>query len=625
MGHGSFRRRLAGASRGAVLGLLCLSGAAVAAARGGAATPIVYRSPVPGSRYVRPQTSVAVRAGARVDPSSVAAAAALVSAVGSRSGAHPGRLVLSDDGRTLVFQPREPFAEGEVVRVDLGRGIRTAEGGALETSSFEFQVGAAPAPAPGGLPDVLAELEGEWASPGPPPFAPGGAAPLGAAAPETLPASFPYVFTYLPGTPSAGRIFVANLCFTRPFTPYLLVLDDAGAPVFYRQMPGPCFDFKLQPNGLLTYYDATRGMFMALDSSYAVVDSFQCGNGYSTDLHELRLLPDGHALLLSYDPETVDMSQVVPGGNPQAQVTGLVVQELDQDKNVIFQWRSWDHFQITDATHEDLTAAQIDYVHGNALEVDWDGNLLLSCRHMDEITKIDRATGEIVWRWGGKHNQFTFVGDSIGFSHQHAVRRIANGDVTLFDNGNFHVPPFSRAAEYMVDEADRIATMVWQYRRSPDVFASAMGYVQRLADGSTLIGWGLAAPAVTEVDPAGTETFELSFAPGNYSYRAYRIDWQPDATSVAIGTSASTRFAQNLPNPFSGRTVLRFSLGRTCVAEMALYDVDGRRVMELFVSRAMRAGDYTLDLDASRLRPGIYFARLVAGTTSVARKLVVIR
>lgn len=91
------------------------------------------------------------------------------------------------------------------------------------------------------------------------------------------------------------------------------------------------------------------------------------------------------------------------------QLWDAIIQELDQSKNVVFQWRSWDHFRITDATHEDLTAALVDYVHANALEVDNDGNILLSSRHLDEITKIDRQTGNIIWRldggtWPGREN-----------------------------------------------------------------------------------------------------------------------------------------------------------------------------------------------------------------------------
>ena len=169
--------------------------------------------------------------------------------------------------------------------------------------------------------------------------------------------------------------------------------------------------------------------FYALDSNFKLIDSFKCGNGYVTDVHELRVLANGHALLMSYDPEIVDMSQIVPGGNPNAVVTGLILQEIDTHKNVVWQWRSWDHYKITDATHENLTAANIDYVHGNAIEIAGDGNIIISCRHMDEITKINYDDGSIMWRWGGKNNQFTFLNDTLKFSHQHAIRLIANGEL----------------------------------------------------------------------------------------------------------------------------------------------------------------------------------------------------
>jgi len=71
------------------------------------------------------------------------------------------------------------------------------------------------------------------------------------------------------------------------------------------------------------------------------------------------------------------------------------------------------------------------------ISYDNDGNLLISSRHLDEITKINRTTGSIIWRLGGKNNQFAFPNDSLGFSHQHAIRRIGNENILLFDNGNF--------------------------------------------------------------------------------------------------------------------------------------------------------------------------------------------
>ena len=162
-----------------------------------------------------------------------------------------------------------------------------------------------------------------------------------------------------------------------------------------------------------------------------------------------------------------------------------------------------------------LTAANIDYVHGNAIEVDFDGNLLISSRHMDEITKIDRQTGALIWRWGGKHNQFTFLDDSVAFSHQHAIRRLPDGHYTLFDNGNYHDPQFSRASEYELDQVNLTARLVWEHRRTPDEYGFAMGYAERHEDGSTLVGYGFGKPDAVEVNARGEEVMTVTRRPLN--------------------------------------------------------------------------------------------------------------
>src|SRR5262249_13177942 len=131
-----------------------------------------------------------------------------------------------------------------------------------------------------------------------------------------------------------GHLFLSNFApGGSTANPFLLILDSMGSLVFSRPMPGACDDFKVQPNGDLTYFDTFRGKYYAMDTTYTVVDSFACGNGYTTDAHELRLLPNGHALLMSYDREPVDMSQIVAGGDSMAIVTGLIIQELDEQKN----------------------------------------------------------------------------------------------------------------------------------------------------------------------------------------------------------------------------------------------------------------------------------------------------
>jgi hypothetical protein len=481
-----------------------------------------YLSPLPGSLYHLPETNIILRPGGKLDAGSVDKGKLHVS--GSKSGGHQGKLRLTDDRKEVTFQPEIPFASGEVVTCSLDPGLVTDTGEPVPSGEFTFTIAG---PEREALRDFVIPPDGED---GALPESGGSAASsMQTAAPaESLPSDFPHIQASVFGTPTPGRLFLCNFVFGGiPVPSYLMVLDNNGAPYFYRKLPGVGLDFKRQPDSRLTYFDAVARCFYALNANYAVVDSFRAGNGYSTDGHDLLLLPNGHSVLMSYDPQVVDLSLVVKGGLPNAIVVGLIVQELDQEKNVVFQWRSWDHFQITDAVSTSLTRSVVDYVHGNSIDADPDGNFLLSSRHMNEVTKIGRATGATIWRLGGKNNQFAFINDPILFSHQHDVRRLPNGNLTLFDNGNFRLPLFSRAVEYAIDESLRTATLAWQYRLNPDVFGPGFGSVQRFSNGNTLIGWGATTPTLTEIAPDGSIVSQLTFDPGIASYRALRFEWPP--------------------------------------------------------------------------------------------------
>jgi hypothetical protein len=577
-----------------VLALLALGSAPALAG-----PALVYVSPLPGAERLRPETTLIARFDRELGLSEVAPGTFRVH--GSASGDHAGSTVLSDDRRTVVFRPERPFAAGERVEA-----VVTFPGSGA-TKEFAFTIAAAPVPAF----DRLALLD----LPAP------GAARAPAANADSLPEGPPEITSIVSGPTAPGRLFVTAFG-VQPGQPcWLLILDDAARPLFARREPLPCFDFRVQPDGRLTYYDNAVGHFQVMDSSYAIVDSFACGNGYSTDVHELRLLPNGHALLFGIDPQVVDMSAIVPGGRPDATVLGMILQELDARKNVVFQWRSWDHFEITDATHVDLTAGLIDYVHSNAIDVDSDGNLLISNRHMDEITKIDRVTGETIWRWGGKHDEFTRVDDLLGFSHQHAIRWIGGDRYTLFDNGNFHPFHFSRALDYELHPATRTARLVWSFQNSTDTNAFAMGYVQRLPNGNTLVSNGFGKPDVIEVAPDGARVFELHLPPAVYSYRVFRLPWGPQAPAPPAPPIALSYS----PNPARGSTRLSLDLPKPATISVGIFDVSGRRVKSVLGPRPEPAGRFAIDVDLSSLPAGLYLCRMDVGTESHVRKLVRIR
>ena len=568
-----------------------------------------YLSPLPDSKYILPVTNIIVRTDGPIADDAAQGLIRVIS--GTLSGIHSFAVRVSDDGRTVVCQPATPFSLSEGVTVLLDTSIARCTGPA-QAGSFTFWI----APSYVDPTALRAKLR---ASDFPESVSARKQALRTRPAAVTDGIVLPVIDVTVSEATSPGYLFLSNLNWSYASVPALLILRDDGSQVFARDLENNGYDFKPQPNGMLTYYDDGPQEFLEMDQTCTVIDTFHCGNGYGTDPHELRILPNGHALLFGVDNEIVDMSRVVPGGYTAAKVVGYVIQELDQKKNVVFQWRTMDHFSITDATGIDFTATWIDYAHCNAIDADTDGNLLLSTRHFNEITKISRETGDMMWRLGGKNNQFRFVNDSVGFSYQHAVRRIDNGNITLFDNGDFHVPPYSRAVEYAVDTARKTATLVWQYRNTPDVFGYAMGFVQRLQNGNTLIGWGAGNPTVTEVSPSGNKVFEMTFDDGVYSYRAFRYNWQPvisSAPRVGEGSPVSYALSQNYPNPFNPSTVIRYALPGRASVVLEVFNTLGQQVATL-ASGTEEPGFHEVRFDASGLASGMYFYRLAAHTASV--------
>jgi hypothetical protein len=240
------------------------------------------------------------------------------------------------------------------------------------------------------------------------------------------------------------------------------------------------------------------------------------------------------------------------GGPANGTLIDIVLQEQDAAKNVVFEWVASQHLPIEDTDQELNTTEPVDFLHTNAIEVDDDGNWLLSHRHFSEITKINRQTGDVMWRMGGASNEFTFTND-IGFSRQHNIVRLDNGNITIFDNGNSHNPPHSRALEYTIDEVAKTVTLVWKYPQDTSEFSPAMGNYQRLPLGNSLIGWGT-TPKITEVLSNGTVALEMLL--GGLSYRAYRYPWTgtPTAAPRATVRYNTDPTAVNLYTSWNGAT-----------------------------------------------------------------------
>jgi len=309
-----------------------------------------------------------------------------------------------------------------------------------------------------------------------------------------------------------------------------MILDSNGKIIFDRKAPSNALDFKKISDSTFSYFNVADFSFRILDLHFNEIDRIVAGNGYITDVHDLQYdKKTGHYFLLAQENVTVNMSDSVLGGDTAALVTGLIIQELDKDKNVVFEWKTLDYLPITASVGQNLLASTIDYIHCNSIDIETDSTLLLSSRHLNEIDRIDRRTGALIWRFGlhSLNNDFSFTNDTIGFTYQHDARRLPNGHITLYDDGNLRTGSerYSRAVEYSLDEVNCSATLVWEYRNTPDVNSYAMGNVQRLPNKNNLIGWGLSSTIFTEVDSNNNKVLEIT-TPQMYSYRAFRFDIQ---------------------------------------------------------------------------------------------------
>ncbi len=615
---------------------------------------IIYMSPNNGDAYVPARTTLIVRP----DPEVMRDRSVkdfFFTVIGQLSGVHEGQIFISDDKQTIIFKPNFPFELNEKVNVTFSTPYIERNA----SISYSFQITSM---SERRLNYLLSELRNkekkEMAAFQEDAEVKNKYSKIQSEVLDTLPSNFPVITIDFADSVNIapGNIFIAPNNNVGVTSDFIIIANNAGKPIFEREinpsnahikLPVAVEDFKMGVNNTLSYFKLDSvlhgeiffGRVYLLDDHYKLIDSFQCGNGYQADGHDFKLLPNGHALLVAYDPrDSIDMRAVTgdPNASSHATVFGAIIQELDTQKRVVFQWKSWDYFNITDATHLRLNnpnESSFDYAHINSVDIDTDGSIIASFRHMDEVTKINPKNGHIIWRWGGKHNYFSFIGDTLQFSYQHDVRRIANGHITLWDNGNYHKSlwgdgsyhdtAFSRAVEFELDESGPLtAKTVWEFRDLP--FSSAAGNVQRMANGNTFIGFGfLNVPNAMEVTPSGEKVFQLSLPKGTFNYRSFRFEF-PEHSSVIHSPASISEFGvQHIyPNPTVGITNIDFSTQNAGIVKIDLVNILGQTVRSSQV-KVSKAGVYTAGFNLDNFPSGTYYCKVLQNGNMSMRSIIV--
>jgi hypothetical protein len=186
----------------------------------------------------------------------------------------------------------------------------------------------------------------------------------------------------------------------------------------------------------------------------------------------------------------------------------------------------------------------------NSVGLEPNGNFLVSSRNTNALYEVDRASGAILWRLGGKRSTFKMA-HGTQFLGQHDARRQADGSITVFDNG---APPLpgrpSRALQLRVDETHKTVSLIHAFRHPhPATRTFSQGSVQQMPNGNLFVGWGGSVPWFTEFDSAGHVTFDAQFRPtGDDTYRAYKLPWSatpatPPAIAAAVGHGHTAVYA----------------------------------------------------------------------------------
>jgi hypothetical protein len=327
-----------------------------------------------------------------------------------------------------------------------------------------------------------------------------------------------------------------------------LIVDDLGRPVWFRPLPHGqvASDVRVQRyqgSPVLTWWQGRSiggaghgdGEGVIADSSYNVIAHVHAGDGYQADQHSFVLTPEGTALITAYNETRRDLSSV--GGPPDGEVYDGIVQEIDvASGRVLFEWHSLDHVPL-DESYELVPSdpsRPYDYFHINSVGLDDDGNLLISSRHTWTVYKVDRQTGRIIWRLGGKRSDFR-LGPGVPFAWQHNPVPAGSDALRIFDNESNGTPfrPQSRVITVRLDPEQRTATLIQAIEHPAGLSVPSQGNSERLQNGDLFVGWGRLG-RFSEFSGDGRLLFDATLPPGYDSYRAYRLPWTGHPTTGPV-------------------------------------------------------------------------------------------
>ena len=364
-----------------------------------------------------------------------------------------------------------------------------------------------------------------------------------------------------------GYLFMSPQSILEPKEPHgPQIVDDQGRPVWFRPLPEGQYatnirvqEYRGEP--VITWWQGTAtdtgvgiGTGYIADRNYRIIATVHAGGGTQPiDLHEFLLTDRGTAIIVSYQTKQHDLSPI--GGAEDAIALDSVVEEVDiATGRVLLHWSGLESIPLHES---DMPAAlagdrPYDHLHVNCVAIDDDDNLVITARSSSALYKIDRRTGELIWKLG---SGFTTLVLDVGTRcfWQHDGQPVGDGVYRVFDNGanDYFVGYESRVVWIRADVERGTATHVRSLTHPEHLSSIAEGNAQGLPNGNTLVGWGRAG-RISEFAPDGTLLFDAHAPSGKgwTTYRVYRHEW----TGRPAGPPETTFDGENVHAVWNGAT-----------------------------------------------------------------------
>ena len=229
-----------------------------------------------------------------------------------------------------------------------------------------------------------------------------------------------------------------------------IILDNTGKIVWYQDYDSTLFrPFSWVNNqSVLSLLDERE--IEEIDLAGNVRFNLKYGDkGFDRLLHH-EIIKDnkGNIISLTRNNQVFNLTEL--GGSKSDTVKGDGVIVLDSEGNKLWEWDIFDF--VDPRLDKNIMETKDDWSHANSIELDSDGNYLVSFRHFNQVWKINSTSGEVIWKLG--ENGDLKLETDQQFYLQHAAHINSFGEIMLFDNGG---PDrmLSRAVSYRLNADDK--------------------------------------------------------------------------------------------------------------------------------------------------------------------------